>query len=291
PAGEAALYHALVLGLRDYDNKTGFPGLLLGLSGGIDSALAAVIAADAIGADRLWTVMLPSPYTSTESLDDAASIARVLKCRFDSLHITTAMEAFGLTLAGPFASRPPGLAEENIQARCRGILLMALSNKFGPMVITTSNKSEIAVGYSTLYGDMCGGFAALKDVYKTDVYKIARWRNAHKPDGALGPDGVLIPERIFTKPPTAELRPNQTDQDSLPPYDVLDAILEGLIEQDLGMEAIVAAGHDRELVKKVWTLLDNAEYKRRQAPPGVKVTRRHLGVDRRFPMTNKYRET
>jgi NAD+ synthase len=290
PEGEAATYHALMTGLRDYVNKNSFPGVVLGLSGGIDSALAAVIATDALGADKVWAVMMPSPYTSQESLDDAAAVAKALGCRLDTVPITMTMETFAQILKTPFAGRAPDTAEENIQSRCRGMILMALSNKFGPMVLSTGNKSEMSVGYATLYGDMCGGFAVLKDLYKTQVYKAARWRNAHKPASALGPDGAIIPENIFTRSPTAELKPNQTDQDSLPPYEMLDAILEALIEKDMGVQDIIAGGFDATTVKRVWGMLDGAEYKRRQAPPGVKITRRYLGKDRRYPITNKYRE-
>jgi NAD+ synthase len=285
-----SIYNALMLGLRDYVGKNGFPGVVLGLSGGIDSAIAAALAVDALGADKVWGVMMPSPYTSADSCEDAAALAKNLKCRYDTLPIAQAMQAFDATLKGVFSGTPPDTAEENIQARCRGIILMALSNKFGPMVLSTGNKSEMSVGYSTLYGDLCGGFAVLKDLYKTQVYKISRWRNAHKPAAALGPSGAIIPERIFTKAPTAELRPNQKDQDSLPPYDVLDDILECLIEKDMGAEEITARGHDIATVKRVWSMLDRAEYKRRQAPPGVKITRRTLGKDRRYPITNRYRE-
>ncbi|MER2519353.1 MAG: NAD+ synthase [Bdellovibrionales bacterium] len=300
---EAAVYHALMLGLRDYVNKNAFNGVVLGLSGGIDSALAALLAVDAVGADRVWTAMLPSPYTSDESREDATKIAMALGCFYDEIPIHAAMEAFEGTLGKVFHDREAeagdvGLARENIQARARGVMLMALSNAFGPMVISTGNKSEMSVGYSTLYGDLCGGFAVLKDVYKTQVYKITRWRNANKPATALGPppggekgdDQPLVPERVFTKAPTAELRPNQKDQDSLPPYEVLDAVLECLIERDMGLAEIVAQGHDAALVARVAAMLDKAEYKRRQAPPGVKITRRHLGIDRRYPITNKYRE-
>lgn len=291
PQGEAAIYHALMTGLRDYVNKNGFPNVVLGLSGGIDSALVAALAVDALGSEKVWPVMMPSPYTSVESRDDAAAMAKALGCRLDSIHITQAMEAFAETLAGVFKGLAPDITEENIQSRCRGIILMALSNKFGPMVISTGNKSEMSVGYTTLYGDLCGGFAVLKDLYKTQVYKVARWRNAHKPASGLGPEGIVIPETIFTRPPTAELRPNQTDQDSLPPYETLDAILEGLIEKDLSVHDIIAHGHEGSVVRRVWAMLDRAEYKRRQGPPGVKITRRHLGKDRRYPITNKYRET
>ncbi len=291
PQGDAAIYHALMLGLRDYVNKNGFSGVVLGLSGGIDSALAAVIAADAIGADKLWTVMMPSPYTGNESINDAAALAKALNCRYTDISIAAGMEAFGSILSQAFADRAADTTEENIQSRCRGMILMALSNKFGPMVVSTGNKSEMSVGYATLYGDMCGGFAVLKDLYKTQLYKVARWRNANKPESALGPAGAVIPENIITRPPTAELRPNQKDTDSLPPYDVLDDILECLIEKDMGAADICARGHDAALVKRIWAMLDKAEYKRRQAPPGVKITRRSFGRERRYPITNKYRET
>ena len=287
---EGRIYHALMLGLRDYVGKNGFPGVVLGLSGGIDSALVAALAVDALGADKTWLVMLPSPYTSRESVEDATLIARTLGCRFDTIPITDTMKTFDAALAPLFQGRSPDTTEENIQARARGVLLMALSNKFGPMVLSTGNKSEMSVGYSTLYGDLCGGFAVLKDLYKTQAYKTARWRNAARPSTALGHDGAIIPERVFTRPPTAELRPDQTDQDTLPPYEVLDDILECLIEKDMGLGAIAARGHDEETVRRVWTMLDRAEYNRRQAPPGVKITRRHLGKDRRYPITNRYRE-
>lgn len=298
---DGAVYHALMLGLRDYANKNAFNGVVLGLSGGIDSALAAVLAVDAVGEDRVWTAMLPSPYTSDESREDATQVAMALGCFYDEIPIHAPMEAFEGTLGKVFKDREAevgmvGVALENIQARSRGVMLMALSNAFGPMVISTGNKSEMSVGYSTLYGDLCGGFAVLKDVYKTQVYRVARWRNAHKPATALGPapdenDGKpLIPERVFTKAPTAELRPNQKDQDSLPPYEILDAVLECLIERDMGPSEVVAQGYDAAVVTRVASMLDKAEYKRRQAPPGVKITRRHLGIDRRYPITNKYRE-
>lgn len=290
PQSESAIYNALMLGLRDYVNKNGFPGVVLGLSGGIDSALVAAIAVDALGADKVWAVMLPSPYTSEDSLQDAAIVASNLGCRFDTIPITTTMAAFSQTLATPFKGRVADTTEENLQSRCRGMILMALSNKFGAMVLSTGNKSEISVGYTTLYGDLCGGFSVIKDVYKTQVYKISAWRNKQKPSSALGPAGLIIPERILTKAPTAELKPNQTDQDNLPPYDVLDDILECLIEKDMGLHAIAARHHDVATVKRVWSMLDKAEYKRRQAPPGVKITSRNLGKDRRYPITNKYRE-
>jgi NAD+ synthase len=290
PQNEAAMYQALMLGLCDYVNKNGFPGIVLGLSGGIDSALVAALAADALGADKLHAVMMPSPYTAQESLDDAAALVQSIGCRYDIIPIQTAMKTFTETLAPIFAGRAADTTEENIQSRIRGLILMALSNKFGSMVVATGNKSEMSVGYATLYGDMCGGFAVLKDVYKTQVYKLTRWRNAHKPVGSLAPDGVTIPENILTRAPTAELKPNQTDQDSLPPYEILDGILECLIERDLGRQMTIAEGYDAAVVQRVWSMLDRAEYKRRQAPPGVKITRRSLGKDRRYPITNGYRE-
>jgi len=287
---ESNTYAALMLGLRDYVNKNGFSGVVLGLSGGIDSALVAALAVDALGADKVWCVMLPSPYTSAESHEDAAALAQNLNCRYDTIAIGDAMGVFDAALQPAFTGKVKDVTEENIQARCRGIILMALSNKFGPMVVSTGNKSEMSVGYSTLYGDLCGGFAVLKDLYKTQVYAIARWRNAQKPATGLGPSGALIPERIFTKAPTAELRPNQKDQDSLPPYDALDDILECMIERDMGLHDIAQRGHDAAVVKRVASMLDRAEYKRRQAPPGVKITRRNLGKDRRYPITNRYRD-
>jgi NAD+ synthase len=283
-------YHALMLGLRDYVNKNGFPGVVLGVSGGVDSALAAAIAADALGPERVWGVMLPSPYTSTDSTEDAEALAKALGCKLDIIPIVEAMKAFDATLSPALGPKLQGITSENIQARSRGLILMALSNATGHMVLSTGNKSELSVGYATLYGDMCGGFAVLKDVYKTEVYKLARWRNANKPSSGFGPEGHVIPDRILTKAPTAELRPNQKDQDSLPPYDVLDAILERLVEKDMGVHQIAAEGYDPALVARVWTMLDNAEYKRRQAAPGVKITRKNLSRDRRYPITNKYRE-
>ncbi|MGQ9365783.1 NAD+ synthase [Azospirillum sp. ST 5-10] len=288
PEGEEGIYRALVLGLRDYVNKNRFPGVLLGLSGGVDSALSAAVAVDALGPDRVHCVMMPSPYTSKESLDDAAECAELLGCRLDTVSIQPAMEAFEGMLAPAFAGRDPDITEENIQSRSRGITLMALSNKFGAMVLSTGNKSEVSVGYATLYGDMCGGFNVLKDVYKTTVYALSRWRNAHLPDDVRGPAGRVVPERILTKAPTAELKPNQTDQDTLPPYDALDDILQCLVELDLGIPEIVARGHAPETVNKVWRMLHLSEYKRRQAAPGVKITRRIFNRDRRYPITNGF---
>jgi NAD+ synthase len=285
--GIAAIYKAMVLGLRDYVNKNFFPGVLIGLSGGIDSALSAV-AVDALGPERVHCVMMPSPFTSRDSVEDAAALARALGIRLDSVAIEPAMAAFDGMLKDSFVGRDHDTTEENIQARSRGITLMALSNKFGHMVLSTGNKSEMSVGYATLYGDMCGGYSVLKDIYKTTVYALSRWRNEEKPGDALGPDGAVIPERILTKAPSAELKPGQTDQDSLPPYDVLDDILHCLIEGDMAIAEIVARGHDRDVVMRVWRMVNIAEYKRRQAPPGVKITRRSFGRDRRYPITNSF---
>ena len=284
----AAIYGAMVLGLRDYVRKNGFPGVLLGLSGGIDSALSAAVAVDALGPEAVHCVMMPSPYTSQDSLDDAAACAAMLGCRLDTVNIGPAMDAFEGMLAPLLAGHEADITEENIQSRSRGLTLMALSNKLGAMVLSTGNKSEMSVGYATLYGDMCGGYSVLKDVYKTTVFAVSRWRNENCPADALGPDGTVMPERIITKPPTAELKPDQTDQDTLPPYDVLDAILEGLIEDERTADDLVAAGHERDLVLRIWRMLDRAEYKRRQAPPGVKITRRAFGRDRRYPITNRF---
>ncbi|MBW8268711.1 NAD+ synthase [Caldovatus aquaticus] len=282
------IYRAMMLGLRDYVEKNRFPGVVLGLSGGIDSALSAAVAADALGPRRVRAVMLPSPYTSRESLEDAAAVADLLGIRYETIGIGPAMEAFRAMLAPAFGSLPPNTTEENIQARIRGVTLMALSNKFGDMLLTTGNKSEMSVGYATLYGDMCGGYSVLKDVYKTTVFALARWRNANLPPGALGPRGPVMPERVIAKPPSAELKPGQKDQDTLPPYEVLDAILEGLVEGEKSVEAMVAEGFDRAMVLRVWRMLDRAEYKRRQAPPGVKITQRAFGRDRRYPITNGF---
>ena len=286
--GMEAVYAALVLGLRDYVAKNHFPGVILGLSGGIDSALSAAIAVDALGAERVHGVMMPSPYTAQESLDDAAESAELLGCRLDTIPIAPAMEAFERMLLPAFAGLDPDVTEENIQARSRGVTLMALSNRFGAMLLSTGNKSEMSVGYATLYGDLCGGYAVLKDVYKTAVYALARWRNGHMPLGALGPAGRVVPERVLVKAPTAELKPGQTDQDTLPPYEVLDDILECLVEQDLGVAEIVARGHAPELVNEVWGMLNRAEHKRRQAPPGPTITRRPFGQERRYPITNGF---
>ena len=289
-AGESAAYHACVLGLRDYVDKNGFPGVVLGLSGGIDSALVATLATDALGAARVHCVMLPYRYTSSQSLADAAASAEALGVRYDIVPIDEPVEGFAKALAKTFAGTSPGVAEENIQSRVRGTALMAISNKFGAMVLTTGNKSEMSVGYATLYGDMNGGFNPIKDLYKMEVYRLARWRNAHVPKGGKGPAGVVIPENILTKAPSAELRENQTDQDSLPPYEALDDILACLVEREMPLADIVARGHDLATVKKVERLLYLAEYKRRQAAPGVKISSRNFGRDRRYPITNKFRE-
>ncbi len=287
--GEAAIYQATVTGLRDYVGKNRFPGVVIGLSGGIDSALSAAIAVDALGADAVHCVMMPSRYTSQGSLDDAADCAERLGVRLDTVPIESAVEAFGGMLGELFAGREPDVTEENIQARIRGMILMAISNKLGHMVLTTGNKSEMSVGYATLYGDMCGGYSVLKDVYKTTAFALARWRNENLPAGAKGPAGAVIPDAVITKPPSAELRPDQTDQDSLPPYEVLDDILECLVEGEQGIDEIAARGHDAALVRRVSRMLDLAEYKRRQAPPGVKITSRAYGRDRRYPITNRFR--
>ncbi len=287
--GLASIYAAMVLGLRDYVRKNGFPGVIIGLSGGIDSALTAAVAVDAIGADHVRCVMMPSPYTSQESLDDAAEAAALLGVRLDEIGIGPAMEAFEAMLSPSFGNRPPDTTEENVQARSRGLALMALSNKTGDMVVSTGNKSEMSVGYATLYGDMCGGYSVLKDVYKTKVFALSHWRNENTCEGALGPDGRVIPERIITKPPSAELKPDQTDQDTLPPYDQLDHILTCLNEKDMGVDATVEEGFDRPLVLRVWRMLLSAEYKRRQAPPGVKITGRSFGRDRRYPIVNAFK--
>lgn len=288
PGREEGIYQAMMLGLRDYVAKNGFPGVVLGLSGGIDSALAAAVAVDALGRDKVWCVMMPSPYTSRESLEDAAGVAALLGCRLDTIGIQAAMDAYAAMLAPVFAGKAPDITEENLQSRARGMTLMAISNKFGPMVLSTGNKSEMSTGYATLYGDMCGGYAVLKDVYKTTVFDVCRWRNAHRPHGGLGPDGPVMPERVITKPPSAELKPDQKDQDTLPPYEVLDGILKCLIEEEMGVSATVAKGFDEATVRRVWTMLDRAEYKRRQAPPGVKITARSFGRDRRYPITNGF---
>jgi NAD+ synthase len=284
------VYSALMLGLRDYVGKNGFPGLVLGLSGGIDSALSAAVAVDALGPGRVTGVRLPSAFTSQVSMEEAQSVADRLGIRLLTVPIAEAAAVAEHELAPVFEGRPRDVAEENLQARIRGLLLMALSNKFGWLLLTTGNKSEMSVGYATLYGDMCGGYSVLKDIYKTDVYRLSRWRNGRRPKGAAGPVSDVIPERTITRAPTAELRPNQTDQDSLPPYEQLDAILRGLIEEEQSVEALSATVAPRAIVSRVQQMLYTAEYKRRQAPPGVKVSLRSFGRDRRYPITNRFRD-
>lgn len=289
PAHLQSIYLAMCLGLKDYVKKNRFPGVVLGLSGGIDSALTAAVAADALGPDQVHAVMMPSRYTSKESLDDAEACAKALGVKLDEVAIEPAVAAFGGMLAPVFEGREPDITEENIQARIRGLLLMAISNKLGSMLLTTGNKSEMSVGYATLYGDMCGGYSVLKDVYKTTVFALSHWRNQHHVDSFAAPAGLVIPERIITKPPSAELRPDQKDEDSLPAYDELDAILQALVEDDRSAGDLIEQGFERATVQRVSNLLDLAEYKRRQAPPGVKITRKAFGRDRRYPITNAFR--
>jgi NAD+ synthase len=283
-------YTACMEGLRDYVGKSGFSGVVLGLSGGIDSALVAALAVDALGPERVHCVMLPYRFTAQASLDDAARVAQALGAQYNTVPIEKAVQGLEATLAPLFAGKARDVTEENLQARARGTILMAISNKFNVMVVTTGNKSEMSVGYATLYGDMNGGYNPIKDLYKTEVYRLARLRNHWKPRGALGPDGVVIPDRIITRAPTAELRENQTDQDTLPPYDVLDAILERLIEREEPIAKIAEDGFDLAVVLKVARMLDLAEYKRRQAAPGVKVTLKNFGRDRRYPIVNRFRD-
>jgi NAD+ synthetase len=281
PAQEVLAYSALVLGVRDYLGKNGFPGAIIGLSGGVDSALTLAIAVDALGADRVRAVMMPSQFTAQMSLDDATELARNLRVRYDVLPIKPAFDAFLATLAQEFRGLPWDTTEENLQARIRGTLLMALSNKYGSIVLTTGNKSETAVGYSTLYGDLAGGFAVIKDILKTLVYRLCRYRNSIAP---------VIPERILTRAPSAELKAGQTDQDSLPPYEVLDAIIELYMEEGRAIADIVAAGYDEVVVRKIVRMIRSSEYKRRQSPVGIRVTHRGFGRDWRYPITNRFRE-
>jgi NAD+ synthase len=287
---DAAAYQACLLGLRDYVEKNGFPGVIIGLSGGIDSALVAAISVDALGPERVRGVLMPYRYTSEESVRDAAALAKAQGLQFDTLPIEPAVAGVTESLAPIMEGTRPDSTEENIQARVRGIILMAISNKFGGMVVTTGNKSEMSVGYATLYGDMNGGYNPIKDLYKMEVYRLARWRNANVPKGALGPAGVVIPDSIITKVPSAELRPDQTDQDTLPPYEELDDILACLVEHEMPLADIVARGHAPDVVKRIEGMLYLAEYKRRQAPPGVKISSRNFGRDRRYPIVNKFRE-
>jgi NAD+ synthase len=289
PIGEAD-YRACVLALGDYMRKTGFSKAVLGLSGGIDSAIVAAMAVDALGPENVRCVMLPSEFTSQESLDLATAAARALGCRYDTVPIAGAQGAVGEALAPLFAGSEPGITEENIQSRLRGLLLMAMSNKFGEMLLTTGNKSEMAVGYCTIYGDMNGGYNPVKDMYKTRMFLTARWRNENHRPWMKGPAGEVIPDGIITRPPSAELRANQTDQDSLPPYEVLDAILECLVEKEMSVGEIVALGFDRATVKKIEHLLYIAEYKRFQSAPGVRLTQKAFWLDRRYPIANRWRD-
>ncbi|CAN1512134.1 NAD synthetase [Rhabdaerophilaceae bacterium] len=288
--GDKADYAACVLGLRDYVNKNRFPGVVLGLSGGIDSAICAAMATDALGPERVHAVMLPYLYTSADSLADAKACAEALGIRYDILPIGRAVEGIESAVKPLFAGTKTDITEENIQSRARGTILMSLSNKFGAMVVTTGNKSEMSVGYATLYGDMNGGFNPIKDLYKMQVFRLSALRNGWKPPGAKGPDGTVIPARILTKPPSAELRENQTDQDSLPPYEVLDDVLACLVEEEMPVTEIVNRGHARAVVERIEHLLAIAEYKRRQSAPGVKVTERNFGRDRRYPIVNRFRD-
>ncbi len=286
---EEEIYHAMLVGLRDYVNRNRFPGVVLGLSGGIDSALSAAVAVDALGAERVWCVMLPSRFTSQDSLEDAAGCAAMLGTRHDTVSIEPAVGAMAAMMAPLFAGRAHDVAEENAQSRLRMVTLMGLSNTFGHMLLTTGNKSEMSVGYATIYGDMAGGYNVLKDAYKTTVFRLSRWRNMARPRLGLGPDGPVMPERVIAKPPTAELRDNQRDDDSLPPYDVLDPILHALVEAEASVADIVARGFDAATVARIERLLYIAEYKRRQAPPGVKIGPRNFGRDRRYPISNAFR--
>jgi NAD+ synthase len=284
-----SVYNAMLLSLRDYVNRNHFPGVVLGLSGGIDSAACAAIAVDALGPERVWCVMLPSRFTSAESLKDAEDCARALGCRYDTIPIAPAVAAYDAMLAPLFTGQAPDLTEENLQSRIRGTTLMALSNKFGPMLMTTGNKSEMSVGYATIYGDMAGGYNPLKDAYKETVFAVSRWRNTARPRIGLGPDGPVIPENIILKPPSAELRPDQKDSDSLPPYEVLDPMLRGMVEQEKSVDQLTREGFDRPTLVRIERLLHLAEYKRRQAPPGVKLGSRNFGRDRRYPITQAFR--
>lgn len=288
--GLESVYLACVQGLRDYVEKIGFPGIVLGLSGGIDSAICAAIAADAIGPERVHCIMMPYRYTSEDSIIDAKDCANALGVKYDVLPIGEPVEGFTTALEPLFNGMAPDVTEENIQSRTRGALLMAVSNKFGAMVVTTGNKSEVSVGYATLYGDMNGGFNPIKDLYKMQVFALANWRNQMRPKNCLGPAGRVIPERIITKPPSAELREDQRDEDSLPPYEILDDILDGLVENEQSIDQIVARGHERKLVERIEHLLYIAEYKRRQAAPGVRLTQKNFGKDRRYPIVNAFRD-
>jgi len=283
-------YNVMVTALRDYMAKTGFKKVLLGMSGGIDSALVATIAVDALEAENVRCVMLPSEYTSAHSLEDASECAKLLGARIDTVPIAGPRAAVTDALAPLFEGTDEGLTEENIQSRLRGVLLMALSNKFGEMLLTTGNKSEVAVGYATIYGDMAGGYNPIKDLYKMRVFETCRWRNANHRDWMMGPSGTVIPQRIIDKPPSAELREDQKDEDSLPPYEILDDILERLVDRDQSVAEIVAAGHDRETVKKIEHLVYISEYKRFQSAPGARLSERAFWLDRRYPIANRWRD-
>ena len=288
-AAEEDVWRALTLGVRDYVEKNGFPGVILGLSGGVDSAIVAVLAVDALGPERVRVVMMPSDYTADISLADAEELADNLGLTLETIALRAGMDAFDSMLEASLEGTEMDVTEENIQSRLRGMILMALSNKFGNMVLATGNKSEYAAGYSTLYGDMCGGFAPIKDVWKTEIFKLCEWRNTALPRGVLGPDGEVIPRRIITRPPSAELRPDQQDTDSLPPYDILDAILIALTEEMADTDTIVSRGYERETVERVSAMLFRTEYKRFQAAPGPKVTPRAFGRDRRLPLTSGFK--
>ena len=290
PDRDESNWRACVSGLRDYVNKNGFANVVLGLSGGIDSAICAAMAVDALGEERVRCIMMPYDYTSQESLEDAAACAKALGVRYETVPISAPVEGFQAALSPLFEGTNEGVTEENLQSRARGVILMAVSNKFGSMVVTTGNKSEMSVGYATLYGDMNGGYNPIKDLYKMRVYELAAWRNAHVPPDCLGPSGEVIPQNILDKAPSAELRPDQTDQDSLPPYPVLDDILECLVEHEMSVGEIVERGHEKETVERIEHLLYIAEYKRRQSAPGVKITRKYFGRDRRYPITNRFRD-
>ena len=290
PDKDEANWRACVMGLRDYVNKNGFANVVLGLSGGIDSAICAAMAVDALGEERVRCIMMPFDYTSEESLKDAADCAKALGVRYEIVPIQKPVGGFNEALKDLFEGTNEGVTEENLQSRTRGTILMAVSNKFGSMVVTTGNKSEMSVGYATLYGDMNGGYNPIKDLYKMEVYKLAAWRNENVPSDCLGPSGEVIPKNIIDKAPSAELRPDQTDQDSLPPYPVLDDILECLVEKEMAVDEIIARGHDEETVARIQHLLYIAEYKRRQSAPGVKITAKQFGRDRRYPITNRYRD-
>ena len=284
------IYSSLILGLRDYVEKNNFPGVVLGISGGIDSAFSAAVATDALGPSRVKGILMPSKYTSDESNTDASELGNNLGIELMNISINDIVNSYDNTLNDLFSGTEKDITEENIQSRTRGAILMAYSNKFGHMVITNGNKSEVSVGYSTLYGDMCGGFSVVKDIYKTDLFKLSEWRNKNKPSLSLLDKNEIIPNNIITKEPTAELKEDQKDSDSLPPYDVLDKVLYHLVEKESSVKEIVDQGFDKELVKRIQNLLYNSEYKRRQAAPGVKISERNFGYDRRYPITNAFRD-